>query len=111
MLCRLGRSVDTCPNYGSTLPALQPRCMQSQASGTCGNISRTCFMTICLRAAHEHAACSRDVGNAAALDVDSILMEGAASKSYGLKRRTSGGLYTRTFADAEDARSYQYDMT
>ena len=39
MLCRLGRSVDTCPNYGSTLPALQPRCIQSQASGTCGNIS------------------------------------------------------------------------
>ena len=62
--------------------------------------SSTCFMTICLRAAHEQAACSRDVGKAAALEVDSMLMDGAASKSYGLKRRASGGLYAHVFADA-----------
>lgn len=64
-------------------------------------------MTICLRAAHEHAACSRDVGNAAALEVDSILMDGAGSKSYGLKRRASGGLYTHTLASSADAQNFQ----
>lgn len=51
-------------------------------------------MIICLRAAQERVACSREVGNAAAaLLVSSTLTLGAASKSYGLNRRLRGGLF------------------